>query len=122
MLTLRVPSHHCNRCVSRCCETQQKGADQTILRECRYIQEVNKEIQELFRVVRMSESELGKDQKYKDQRQTRVRSEARNVVQEVKRNHDELHFHFVRQAFMARCICFGLDPQNLSTEAFNLGF
>jgi hypothetical protein len=98
MLTLRVPSHHYNRRVSRCCETQQKDADQTTA-DCRFIK-INDEMEELFRVVGMSDLEVAEDPMYNNS----TEGEARSVVSEAKKKLDELHFTPVRQAFMARCI------------------
>jgi hypothetical protein len=58
----------------------------------------------------MSEVEVGEDPKYKD---NPGREEAKSVVEEAKKKLDKLHFTPVRQAFMARCIRFGLDPRNI---------
>jgi hypothetical protein len=38
---------------------------------------------------------------------------AKGIVDKAKKRLDELHFHPVRNAFVARCIRFGLDPRNI---------
>jgi hypothetical protein len=52
MITLRVPSTHPKRRISRCCSTTQQDSNRTS-EECHYI-ELNNEISELFKTVGMS--------------------------------------------------------------------
>ena len=112
MITLRCPSSHPSRRISRSCETKMYECDQT-RKECDYVA-INNEIEELFRVVGMSSAQVQNDPKYVGEDGKMMdASTAKGIVEEAKKRLNQLHFHPVRLAFYARCIRFGLDPRNI---------
>lgn len=112
MTTLRVPSFHPLRRVSRCCETLQEKSDQPT-QECQYIR-INRELGELFRVAGMSAKEVQEDPIHKttDGHKPSL-AVAKSIVKDAKEKLNARSFHPVRNAFLARCIRFGLDPRNI---------
>lgn len=111
MTTLRVPSFHPKRRVSRSCTTLQENSDLPT-HNCEFVQ-INTEIGELFRVVGMAEKEIREDPKYMENNQKPSPARVKSIIQEAKDNLNEKSFHPVRNAFLARCIRFGLDPRNI---------
>ena len=92
MITLRVPSHHPLRRVSRCCYTSQQEADLTT-KDCDYVQK-NDEIEKLFRVVGMSELEVQEDPGSQTEPGSKPsREESESEVARAKKRLDELSFH-----------------------------
>lgn len=57
MITGRVPSHHCERRISRACKTKQKHCDLTIGHNCTFIQP-DEQLLENFRLVGMNHRQL----------------------------------------------------------------
>lgn len=109
----RVPSTHACRRISRSCETLQENADQPTV-ECKFL-EINERVEELFRVVGMSEKEVQEDAKYLEPEtgDKPTDAKAKSIVEQAKIDLDKLSFHPVRNAFLARCLRFGLDPRNI---------
>ena len=112
MLTLRVPSTNWKRRISRCCTTIQQNCDRTSV-ECQYI-ELNEEISQLFHTVGLSEKAPQEEPINLEAGQKKPSDEvSQGIIQAAKDRLDELHFNPVRNAFLARCIRFGLDPRNI---------
>ena len=113
MITLRVPSHHYTRRVSRCCETLQKECDQPT-KDCKFV-ELSEELSRLFRTVGMSAKEVQEDPAWQNEAggDKPTFDAAVGIVEKAKRELNDLSFHPVRNAFLARCIRFGLDPRNI---------
>ena len=113
MITTRLPSFHPSRRVSRSCETLQGESDQ-VTKECKFVH-VNRQLQDLFKKAGMSAKEVQEDpacvKENSDERPTH--EQATSLVEEAKQKLLDRSFHPVRNAFLARCIRFGLDPQNI---------
>lgn len=112
MITTRVPSSYSHRRISRACHTLAKKADQTT-NTCKFV-ELNDKLRELMDVVGMSAKEIQEDPRFLTSNQTKPsEEEALGIVREAKKKLDKLSFHPVKNAFVARCIRFGLDPRNI---------
>jgi hypothetical protein len=112
MMTLRVPSFADNRRVSRCCQTPQKDADQ-LTTDCAYVS-ATEQLKDMMRTAGMSAKQAQQDPKWLDhsgEKPSDARSQS--IVDAAKKSLDELSFHPVHNAFLARCIRFGLDPRNI---------
>ncbi len=113
MTTLREPGFFPWKRVSRCCKTLMHECDLPT-KQCKYL-ELTDELRESFRVVSMSAKEVQEDPKYQsgDLGEKPTDEEAQGIVESAKAKLLELNFHPVRNAFIARCIRFGLDPRNI---------
>ena len=115
MITLRYAGTVESRRVSRCCQTKLQDCDQ-VTRDCEYVDlSVDKELSELFRRAGMSAKEVQEDPVLlKERNGERINHEAaKSLVEDAKQKLMEKDFHPVRNAFLARCIRFGLDPRNI---------
>ena len=112
MTTLRQPGFFPWKRVSRCCTTVMDECDLPT-KECTYL-ELTDDLRESFRLVAMSPKEVQEDPKYQEESGGKPPEEkAVSIVEEAKAKLIALGFHPVRNAFIARCIRFGLDPRNI---------
>ena len=78
--------------------------------KCDFVK-LDKDICKLFWVIGMSPKEIQEDPcQQKEEGRKPTDTEARNIIAETKKKLDEKSFHLVRNAFIARCARFGLDP------------
>ena len=113
MITLRYPSHFPSRRDSRSCKTIHQHSDKTS-GDCEFVK-ADKQLTELFRRAGMSAKEAQEDPVcLKESNKARLsHEEGQSLVELAKEQLKDKSFHPVRNAFLARCIRFGLDPRNI---------
>ena len=109
MITLRVPSNHESRRISRSCKTLQYYCDR-VCHKCEFL-ELDSEVKNLFRLAGMSAAEIREDPLCQVNHGKPTEQEAATKLKEVKDKLNKLSFHPVRSAFLG--IRFGFDPRSI---------
>ena len=116
MMTLRVPSTHPKRRISRCCDQLQAYSDD-VVSACTSVT-LTPELRQKFMTVGMSQTEVQNDPQWQvcgegGEPRRPTAKEALGIVEAAKLKLDEQSFVPARNAFVARCIRFGLDPRGI---------
>ena len=114
MNTGRTPSTHSTRRISRSCTTLQATCD-NVIQECDFIK-LTPELRKHFHAFGASAGDIRDDSMYRIEgsgggSRKPTKEEAEGIVSRAKAELDRQSFVPTRNAFVARCIRFGLDPR-----------
>lgn len=115
MNSSRTPSTHPGRRISRACTTLQKEADD-VLKECQPVV-LDDTLENLFLTAGKSVKAVQEDPLHQIGEMPNLRQptakEARGIVDEAKQELNKRSFVPARNAFVARCVRFGLDKRSI---------
>ena len=111
MITLRIPSTHAMRRISRSCETLQKDCV-NLQDNCTYL-ELTPELRKHLNTVGMSPKEIQESPLFLEGTEKPTYQEAKSVLKNAENKLEALSFHPARNAFVARDIRCGLDPRHI---------
>lgn len=117
MLTLRLSSTHASRRISRSCLVLQEDCDD-VMRDCQYVNTKDgSDLVKHFRAVGMRPMEVIEEMALEEREaigdNIQMIKRGESLIEEAKAALNQLSFLPARNAFIACCISFGLDPRNI---------